>query len=70
MSKKLGGDLAEFGEKNATQIMIFLLHCMWAENNKTNLSCFQQTIQCLSYDFLDDVERHQESWLRGSSVYT
>ena len=27
------GDLAEFG-KNATQIMIFLPHYMWAENNK------------------------------------
>ena len=32
--KKLGGDLVEFGKKNATQIMILLLHYMWAENNK------------------------------------
>ena len=28
------GDLAEFGNKNATQIMIFLSHYMWAGNNK------------------------------------
>ena len=27
-------DLAEFGKKNATQILIFLLQYMWAENNK------------------------------------
>ena len=31
--KKLGGNLAEFGKKNPTRIMIFLLHYMWAENN-------------------------------------
>ena len=31
--EELGGDLAEFGKK-ATQIMIFLPHYMWAENNK------------------------------------
>ena len=29
-----GGDLAEFGEKNVTQIMIFLPHYMWVENKK------------------------------------
>ena len=28
------GDLAEFGKKNATQVMILLPHYMWAENNK------------------------------------
>ena len=28
------GNLAEFGKKNATQIMIFLSHYMWAENTK------------------------------------
>ena len=28
------GDLVEFGKKNATQIMIFLPHYMWAENKK------------------------------------
>ena len=28
------GDLAEFGKKNATQIMIFLPHYVRAENNK------------------------------------
>ena len=29
------GDLAEFGKKNASQIMIFLPDYMWAENNKS-----------------------------------
>ena len=31
--EELERDLTEFGEKNATQIMIFFPHCMWAENN-------------------------------------
>ena len=31
------GDLEEFGKKNATQIMIFLPHYTWAENNNNNL---------------------------------
>ena len=30
------GDLAEFEKNNATQIMIFLPHYMWAENNNNN----------------------------------
>ena len=35
-SKKLGGDLAEFGKTQHT--MIFLPHYMWAENNKNSFS--------------------------------
>ena len=31
------GDLAEFAKKNATQIMIFLPHYMWAENNEIRI---------------------------------
>ena len=33
------GDLAEFGRKNATQIMIFFPHYMWAENEKETQGC-------------------------------
>ena len=43
--KKLG-DLGEF-EKNATQIMIFLPHYMWAENNVFSCISIYQKAVCL-----------------------
>ena len=43
-----GGQLAEL-EKNATQIMIFFPHCMWAENNKVIMLVHHRVdLVCLS----------------------
>ena len=35
---KVGRDLAEFGKKNATQIMIYLSNYIWVENNKHGIN--------------------------------